>query len=87
MIQLLTYVFNLIDSSDLWSFNISSGNWTFRGGVALLPSIGGVGWPGSLSSSGFCQNSISAFIFGGISSCMYSSSILISFVIILSHSS
>ncbi len=59
--------------NDLWAFNTSSGNWTWKGGTFngtyIQPnypdSIGGVGWPGSTTYSAYCRLSNSAFIFGG----------------------
>ncbi len=58
--------------NDLWSFNTSSGNWTWKGGklnaTTLEPNypdkIGGIGWPGSTMFSAYCKLSKSAFIFG-----------------------
>ncbi len=63
----------LLGSNNLWSFNTSSGNWTLRGGDLTVTNappnfpdhIGGVGWPDIVIYSAFCQNSQSAFIFGG----------------------
>ncbi len=61
-------------NNDLWSFNTSSGNWTWRGGnsamvVNPLPSyptqIGDVGRPGGIAFAGFVRQSTSVFIFGG----------------------
>ncbi len=61
--------------NDLWSYNISSGNWTWRGGAngnlierpsPIYPNqIGGTGWPGGIYHSAFCRHSESIFIFGG----------------------
>ncbi len=61
-------------SNDLWSFNISSRNWNWRGGsngsvIAPPPTypdhVGGVGWPGGTWMAGFVRYSPkSTFIFG-----------------------
>ncbi len=60
--------------NDLWSFNISSGNWTWRGGsnssdslpLANYPDqIGGIGWPGGTMQAMSARISTSIFIFGG----------------------
>lgn len=60
------------DYNDMWSFNISSGNWTWRGGSntsnpnAIFPAqVGGVGWPSGLQLANFACISTNMFVFGG----------------------
>ncbi len=60
--------------NDLWLFNITSGNWKWKGGALetnpppKYPNqIGGVGWPGGSYLSAACNHLRTAFIFGGTS--------------------
>ncbi len=68
----LTPSSNIYYVNDLWSFNISSGNWTWRGGsgtqnpLAQYPNqVDGIGWPGSTHDSAYCRLFNSIFLFGG----------------------
>ncbi len=78
-LKILTNFYTAVIFNDLWSYNTSSGNWTWRGGeryneTIASPSanypdhIGGIGWPGGTSELSASQHASSIFIFGGYNS-------------------
>ncbi len=56
--------------NDLWSFNVSSGNWTWVGGQSTLHQVGiytgSTAWPGSRYNAEMWVTPGYIYVFGGV---------------------